>query len=109
VVLRCPSGNILNVLLVAALEDPIECLGVDVYPSGWLQVLQVLVEIFAHVELGELLIDAADLLENFAELLGLSLLLPVVRVHADQPLVKADVGFDALVGGLDVDGECLRE
>jgi len=44
------------------LEYSIKRFGVDVYPFGLFEMFEVLIEVFAQVELGELFIDIAHLL-----------------------------------------------
>jgi hypothetical protein len=70
-----PAADILVPAEAVVPEDAVVGAGVDVDPLGLRDVLQVLVEVFAEVELRELLIDAADFLEDAAELFQLLLLL----------------------------------
>ena len=70
-------------LVFCGLEYSVEGFGVDVYPLGLLDMVEVLIEVFAHIELRELFINAPYLLQNSAELLSFDFFFSLARIHAN--------------------------
>lgn len=70
-------------LVFCGLEYSVEGFGADVYPLGLLDMVEVLIEVFAHIELRELFINAPYLLQNSAELLSFDFFFSLARIHAN--------------------------